>query len=293
MSLKAQLLELAELAGHAGTRPTDTLLPGVMFIRGEVPRHQLAAVYEPIIGFTVQGTKTISIGEETIHAPAPSYYVIPTETPATGLVHQGKNGAPYLSIGLRIKRDILISLLKDLPPHPGKEGFAACEATPEFVDAWVRMLRLLKNPAAIPGLAPAYEREILYHVLTGPQGWRLRQVALADGKAPGIHHAAQWIRAHFAEAIDVEPIARKWGMAVTTFHRQFKVATGLSPIQFQKQLRLLEARRLMAFEGMAAASAAFEVGYQSPSQFNREYTRFFGASPARDTAQLRAIEKAR
>jgi len=289
--------EIANLTLMADTRPTETPLPGVLIIRGEVPQHQLAAIYEPVIGFTVQGSKTISIGDVVIHANAPSYYVIPTDVPATGLVYQGRKGLAYLSLGLRINQRSLLNLLRDLPVDHHREnaapGFSACAATPEFVEAWLRMLRLMETPNDIPALAPVYEREILYRVLAGPQGWRLRQACLGNGRTPGIHRAIQWIRNNFTKPIDVKPIARKWGMAVTTFHRQFKNITGLSPIRFQKQLRLLEARRLLAFEGLSAANAAYQVGYESPSQFNREYARFFGAPPARDTARLRQIEFAR
>ncbi|MEN0059714.1 MAG: AraC family transcriptional regulator [Bdellovibrio sp.] len=291
-SVKDALREIEELTRDAGTEPMETTLPGVLIIKGEVPAHQLAAVYEPIIGFTLSGTKVISIGDEVIHATSPSYYVIPTDIPATGLVRQGVGGRPYLSAGLKINLASLLTLLKDLPQEPGVErdqSFSACTASPEFIEVWLRLFRLLKSPKDIPALFPAYEREILYHVLSGPQGWRLRQLCLLNGKTPGIHQAVKWIRNNFTKAIDIKPIAQKWGMGVTTFHRRFKLVTGLSPIQFQKQLRLLEARRLISYEGFAVASAAYEVGYQSASQFNREYTRFFGASPARDTAKLKNL----
>lgn len=299
MTIEDALREIDDLTKQASTRPTETALPGVLVIRGEVPAHQLTAVYEPVIGFTIHGTKVISIGDEVIRATAPSYYVIPTDIPATGLVRQGKGKTPYLSVGLRINPESLLSLLKDLPKEAEEHresksrGFAACVAEPEFIDAWLRMFRLLKTPKDIPALFPVYEREILYRVLLGPQGWRLRHLCFSKGRTSGIHQAVQWIRSNFAKPIDVKPIAAKWGMGVTTFHRQFKLVTGLSPIQFQKQLRLLEARRLLSFEGSSVATAAYQVGYQSASQFNREYTRFFGAPPARDTAKLRIIESAR
>lgn len=296
MGIQILLAEIAELTKEAGTRPLETILPGIQIIKGDVPGHQLAAVYEPVIGFTIQGEKIISIGDEVIHASAPAYYVIPTNVPATGFVRRGKGGLPYLSAGLRINPESLLALLKDIPhglPNVREQSFSACEATPEFVDAWLRMFRLLKSPRDIPALAPAYEREILYRVLLGPQGWRLRQTCLANGKSQGIYQVIRWIRSNFAKPIGIQPIAEKWGMGVTTFHRQFKLVTGLSPIQFQKQLRLLEARRLLTFERMAVATAAYQVGYQSASQFNREYARFFGSSPARDAEKLRLLEASR
>jgi AraC-like DNA-binding protein len=289
--MKAQLNEIAELAKHAATQPTETVLPGVLIIKGDVPQHQLAAIYEPMIGFVVQGGKTLSIGGHTFHLKAPSYFVIPAELPATGRVHQGPRGLPYLSVGLRLNQDSLADLLKDVPTDSGQDRdsdrFAACAATTEFVDAWVRLLRLLKTPRHIPALASVYEREILFRVLVGPEGWRLRELCRAGGKTLRLRQAIQRIRASYAESIDVKRVASKCGMGVTTFHRHFKQITGLSPIQFQKQLRLLEARKLLVYSGHSVSDAAFDVGYESASQFNREYSRFFGAPPARDASTLR------
>jgi AraC-like DNA-binding protein len=292
--MKDKLNEISELTINANTQPTETDLPGVWIIKGEVPQHQLAAIYEPMVGFVVQGSKTISIGDQIAQVKAPSYFVISTETPATGRVRQGPNGLPYLSVGLSLNKNSLADLLKDLPDdfHEGRVSgeFSACAATPDFIDAWLRMLRLLKSPQHIPALAPAYEREILYRVLLGPQGWRLRRLGFAGGKAPAVRQAVRWIRENFAESIDIKRIAAKSGMGVTTFHRQFKQITGLSPIQFQKQLRLLEARKLLVFNGHSVSEAAFKVGYESASQFNREYSRHFGAPPARDASRVRKIE---
>lgn len=292
-TMQDALNEIAQLTSKATSVPTQTELPGVLIIKGEVPEHQLAAIYEPMIGFVVQGRKTISIGEEVIDLKAPAYFVIPSELPATGRVHQGSNGLPYLSVGLRLNQNALLDLLKDFPKNHWNEKdfrkFSACAATADFVDPWLRMLRLLKTPEHIPALAPVYEREILYRVLLGPQGWRLRQVCFAGGKAPGIHQAIQWIRENYGKSIDIKRIAAKSAMGVTTFHRQFKQITGLSPIQFQKQLRLLQARKLLAFSGHSVSDAAFKVGYESASQFNREYSRLFGAPPARDASSIRQL----
>jgi AraC-like DNA-binding protein len=291
--MQDSLNEIARLTNNATSEPTATELPGVLIIKGEVPEHQLAAIYEPMIGFVVQGRKTISIGGGVIDLKAPAYFVIPTELPATGRVYQGSNGLPYLSVGLRLNHNALLDLLKDLPQDLWSENnsrkFSACAATADFVDVWLRMLRLLKTPEHIPALAPVYEREILYRVLLGPQGWRLRQLCFAGGKAPGIRQAVLWIRENYGKSIDIKRIAAKSAMGVTTFHRRFKQITGLSPLQFQKQLRLLQARKLLAFSGHSVSDAAFRVGYESASQFNREYSRFFGAPPARDASRLRQM----
>ena len=253
--IKYQLNEIAALTGFADTRPTATAVPGVLIIKGEVPQHQLAAVYEPMIGFVVQGGKTLSIGSQVVHLKAPSYFVVPTETPATGRVHQGKKGLPYLSVGLRLNHNSLLDLLKDVPNDLHGDAdciwFSACAATAEFIESWLRMLRLLNTPEHVAALAPVYEREILYRVLLGPQGWRLRRLCINNGKASGIRQAVRSIRENHAQPIDVKRLAARSGMGITTFHRQFKQITGLSPIQFQKQLRLLEARKLLAFGGLS------------------------------------------
>ena len=288
--------EIVELTMDAGTLPTETGIPGLVKIKGDVPQHQLAALYQPAIGLVVQGAKLLSVGGRKINIIGPSYFLVPMHVPVRGKVSDGPNGRSYLSLGLSLNHRLIQSLLRDLPAElipTGARILDACEASAEFVEPWLRMLRLLKSPVDIPALAPAYEREILYRVLVGPQGWYLRQLALTESTVSKIAETVQWLRSHFMEPILINEMARRAGMATTTFHRQFKFATGLSPIQFQKQLRLLEARNLIAFEGYAAANAAFEVGYQSPSQFNREYTRFFGAPPARDTSELRRIERGR
>src|ERR1700722_15801574 len=154
--MRDALNEIARLTDKATTAPTTTELPGVLIIKGEVPEHQLAAVYQPMIGFIVQGRKTISIGDDVIDLKAPAYFVVPTDLPATGHVHQGSNGLPYLSVGLRLNHNPLVYLLKDLPGNLLNEKdsvrFSACPATQEFVDSWLRMLRLLKTPEHIPAL---------------------------------------------------------------------------------------------------------------------------------------------
>ncbi len=289
--MQDQLTEIVQLTMAAQTTPTTTPLPGVLIIKGEVPEQQLAALYEPMIGLVVQGGKTLWIGDTTIELRAPSYFVIPTELPATGRVHQGANGLPYVSVGLYLNQDTLISLLNDLPEDLHKGGyptaFSACDATEDFLEAVLRMLRLLKTPEHIAALAPVYEREILYRVLIGPQGWRLARLCRAHGQGPGIQQAIQWIRENYTSTVEIHRLAEKASIAVTTFHRQFRQITGMTPIQFQKQLRLMEARKLLAFGGYRVAPAAYEVGYESASQFNREYARFFGAPPARDVARMK------
>jgi len=286
------LEQIKTLIRPAGTRPVDTGIPGLSMIQGDIPAHQLAALYVPIIGFTVHGTKTLSIGGRETPLRGPSYYVLPLHVPAVATVRPGRDGAPYMSLGLEIQQASLQRLLRDLPADRiprSSAPFAACAMDAELLEAWYRLLRLMRTPEDIPALAPVYEREILYRVLMGPQGRELWQLGMRESTVSRVGQVVRWFRTHYMHAVDVDELAEKAGMAVNTFHRQFRQATGLSPIQFQKQLRLLEARNLIAFEGYAVARAAYTVGYQSPSQFNREYSRFFGASPARDAEALHRI----
>jgi transcriptional regulator GlxA family with amidase domain len=162
-----------------------------------------------------------------------------------------------------------------------------CTVTPELLDAWLRLLRLMTRPTDIAALAPAYEREILYRVLQGPQGWMLRDIAAPDSALSQVRSAIQWIRKHYTEAVEVEQLARMTSMSVSAFHRHFKAVTAMSPIQFQKRIRLLQARQLLISQSVNASSVAYDIGYESASQFTREYARFFGAPPATDAAQIR------
>lgn len=289
--MKSVLQEIAALADGARVQPTETGIPGLVMIKGDVPAQQLAALYKPMIGFVVRGSKTMSIGGREIPLRAPCYFVLPTHVPATARVRAGRDGE-YLSLGLSLERESIQRLLKDVPsgpaPKPIRE-FSGCEAGPEFSESWLRLLRLRKTPRAIAALAPVYEREILFRVLDGPHGGRLRDFGLRTGPASGMTEVVHWIRKNYDRSLEIDELAGRACMAVTTFHRQFKRATGLSPIQFQKRLRLLEARNLLAFKDHTSSSAAYEVGYQSPTQFNREYARFFGAPPARDAAAFRRL----
>lgn len=196
----------------------------------------------------------------------------------------------YLAVSLTLDPTVLSTLLTDLPKpvsrHDNDPGFSVAAVTPELMDAWVRMLRLMGDPNAIAALAPAYEREILFRVLQGPHGWMLREIAAPDTAMARVNLAIQWIRREFAEPIRVEFLAQKAAMSVSAFHRHFKAVTTLSPLQYQKRVRLLQARMLMVTGSKNVTAAAFEVGYESPTQFSRDYARIFGLPPARDAGRI-------
>jgi AraC-like DNA-binding protein len=185
---------------------------------------------------------------------------------------------------------VLSTLLADLPKPAGRHdndpGFSVAATTPELMDAWVRMLRLMGKPDDIAALAPAYEREILFRVLQGPHGWMLREIAAPDTAMARVNQAIQWIRRDYAEPIRVERLAQRAAMSVSAFHRHFKAVTTLSPLQYQKRVRLLQARMLMVASAKSVTSAAFEVGYESATQFSRDYARVFGLPPARDAGRI-------
>lgn len=291
-----QLNELRALAAHAENRRTETGIPRVAMVQGEVPEHLLAAVYEPMINLILQGSKSMTVGDRTLRYDPATYFVMSIELPAVGKVHPAATGEPYLAVSLTLDPTILATLLADLPKPAERveqeSGFSVAAVTPELMDAWVRMLRLMEHAHDITALAPAYEREILYRVLQGPQGWMLREIAAPDTAMARVSLAIQWIRRDFAEPIRVDDLAERAAMSVSAFHRHFKAVTNLSPLQYQKRVRLLQARTLMVASAKSVTTAAFAVGYESPTQFSRDYARVFGLPPARDAARILARNRA-
>lgn len=288
--MEETLNELRALAAGALNRRTETGIPRVAMVQGEIPAHQLAAVYDPMINLILQGSKSMTVGERSLHYDPATYFVMSVELPAVGKVHPAASGEPYLAVSLTLDPAVLAPLLADLPEAAGAEraggAFSVAAVTPELLDAWVRMLRLMRRPQDIAALAPAYEREILYRVLQGPHGAMLRDIALPDSALARVQRAIAWIRREFASPLRIETLAEKAAMSASSFHRHFKAATALSPLQYQKRVRLMQARMLMVAQGASVTGAAFEVGYESATQFSREYARLFGLPPARDVARI-------
>jgi|UniRef100_UPI0035CB353B AraC-like DNA-binding protein len=289
--METPLDELRRLAAHAQNRRTETGIPRVAMVQGAIPEHQLAAVYDPMVNLILRGSKSMTIGDRTLHYDPATYFVMSIDLPAVGTIHSAPTGEPYLAVSLTIDPQVVGAMLADagpVTPVPSPEGFSVAAVTPELLDAWVRMLRLIARPADIAMLAPAYEREILYRVLQGPHAAMLRDIATPDTALSRIRLAIQWIRNNFTSPLRVEALADIAAMSASAFHRHFKAATAMSPLQFQKRIRLLQARMLLITGGQNAAAVAFDVGYESASQFSREYARFFGTPPARDGLTLRA-----
>jgi AraC-like DNA-binding protein len=285
-----QLNELRALAARAENRRTETGIPRVAMVQGEIPEHLLAAVYEPMINLILQGSKSMTIADRTLRYDPATYFVMSIELPAVGQVHPASSGEPYLAVSLTLDPTVLATLLADLPKpigHYDKEaGFSVAAVTPDLMDAWVRMLRLMTRPEEIAALAPVYEREILYRVLQGPHGWMLRDIAAPDSAMARVSLAIQYIRRDFAKPIRVETLAQQAAMSVSAFHRHFKAVTALSPLQYQKRVRLLQARTLLVANAKSVTRAAFEVGYESATQFSRDYARVFGLPPSQDAARI-------
>jgi AraC-like DNA-binding protein len=283
----AQLTELRRLTARAENRRTETGIPRVAMVRGQIPEHELAALYEPMLNLILQGSKTLVIGAQTLRYDPATYFLLSVDLPAMGTVHDGGPGQPYLSVALALDPQVIAALLTDAPAPVGSgSGFAVAAVTPQLLDAWIRMLRLMESPADIPALAPGFEREILYRVLQGPQGHILREIALPTSALSRVQTTIVWLRENFVLPLRIEELASHATMSESAFHRHFKAATGMSPLQFQKRIRLLRARSLLIAKTENAASVAFSVGYESASQFSREYTRMFGKPPATDAAQV-------
>ena len=279
--------ELRRLVMRAGNTWTDTGLPRVAMVRAEACADQ---VYPPMLHLVLQGSKTLSIGDQVSTYGPSSYFVVPVEVPATGQVHIDASGLPYLAISLTLDPAVIAIVLADeIKPGEGHGDlrFTPVQAPAELLDAWLRMLRLMDRPAEAAVLAPLVEREIVFRILQGPLRDTLVQMARPDGRLAHIRRATEWIRAHYTEPFRVEPLAAMSDMSVAAFYRHFKAITAMTPIQYQKRLRLLRARWLLLFDSLDATSIAFTVGYESASQFSREYARLFGLPPGRDAARFK------
>lgn len=285
--METPINELRAIVMRAGDKWTATGLPRVAMVRSEACADQ---VYEPMLHLVLQGTKSLSIGDQILHFVPATYFVVPVDLPALGQVCGDAPGATYLALSLTLDPVVIAAMLADLCEKDDKvesEAFAVSAATPELIDAWLRMMRLVDRPQEVALLAPMIEREILFRVLQGPQGDILRQIARTDSRLSQVRRAIDWIRLHFVEPFRVEPLAAMAGMSVAAFYRHFRAVTAMTPIQYQKQLRLLKARRQLLFEPHDAASVAFSVGYESASQFSREYARMFGMPPVRDVSRFK------
>ncbi|MEJ0050735.1 MAG: AraC family transcriptional regulator [Methylovirgula sp.] len=278
-------------ARHAEGRNKETAIPRVAIHKGCGPTQNSSALFEPKLCLVLQGAKQIMIGDQLLCYDSANYFIASVELPATGRIIEASPERPYLGLTLTLDWQNLAALIADTTERrePPGMGFCVSPVTPQLLDAWLRLMHLLETPDDIPVLAPLCEREILYRLLQGPQGGVLRQIVKADSRLSQIRRAAAWIRENYDQTLRIENLAALSGMSPASFHRHFKAATAMSPLQYQKMLRLQHARQMLIASG-DATRAAYTVGYESASQFSREYARMFGAPPARDAQRLRGGE---
>ncbi len=253
----------------------------------------LHGVSEPLLAILVQGKKEALLGEETYRYSAAQYLVVSVDLPLSAFIVEATPEQPYLGFKLNLDPrqlcDIITAQPSAIESQKGNSvrGLFVSTADAPLLDCALRLTRLLDTPQDIPILAPIIIREIYYRLLMGEQGEAVRQIATSGSNMQRIAEVVKLIKANFAQPMRVEELARQAKMSPSSFHHHFKEVTSMSPVQYQKQLRLLEARRLMLAENSDAANAAYQVGYESPSQFSREYSRLFGAPPIRDVERLR------
>ena len=267
----------------------ETAVPGLWLYRSSAPSAEHAVVYVPSLCVVAQGAKEVAVGGQAYRYDPAQSLLVSVDMPAVTRVADATADRPCLAARVPIDPAVVGELLADgseAPPGPPARGIGVIELDPRLLAAVGRLLGLLDAPREIAALGPLVLREIAFRLLTGPQGAKLRQIASAGAPAQRIARAVRWLREHFAEPLRVEDLAGHAGMSPSALHLHFKNVTALSPLQYQKRLRLQEARRLMIGEGLDAGEAAFRVGYESPSQFGREYRRLFGNSPRRDVASL-------
>ncbi|MCB2192891.1 MAG: AraC family transcriptional regulator [Deltaproteobacteria bacterium] len=275
-----------------GVNSLITAIPALTLHRWEAPTEPTSYVLEQSICLIAQGTKRVLLGEEEYTYDASSFLLTSLGLPLVANIIEASPEKPYLGLTLELDQRAIAQLMVDSDlPQPRTQqthrAMAIGEVTLPMLKAFQRLTDLLGRPEDIPILAPLVQKEILYYLLIGDQGPRLRQIAAAGSRSHQIARAIDWLRDNFSQKLRVDDLAAETGMSTSTFHHHFRALTAMSPLQFQKNLRLNEARSLMLTERMDAATAAFEVGYESPSQFNREYSRRFGAPPLRDIQKLR------
>lgn len=272
----------------------ETGIAPLHFIRSDAPTDVIHTVHKPGLCIVVQGRKQVQLWEESYVYDPLNYLVVSVTLPLAGQVTEASSEKPYFCIRLDIDPAEIAQLIADVSPIgvPSQQphrGLYLDKIDSSLLDAMLRLVRLLDVPSDIPALAPLALREIFYRLLKGQQGQRLHEIAITDTQTHRVTRAIEWLNNNYAEPLHIDELASYVNLSNSTLHHRFKAVTAMSPLQYQKQLRLQHARRLMISEGLDVSTAGFKVGYESPSQFSREYSRMFGAPPSRDIAKLRSF----
>ena len=281
--------QISRIVSEDGSRE---VLPGLFLARSSRPSESLNTVYAPAFCFIAKGRKRALLGEEVFRYDPGHYLLFTVDLPLIFQIEEATPDEPYLGLRLDLDPPLVASVLME-SGIKFKKGDARAKAMdvhsidPSLLDAVVRLVRLEQEPESRNVLAPLIVKEIIYRLLAGGQGARLGHL-LASGDTQRISRAIGHLREHFDEPLKIDDVARQFGMSVSGFHHHFKSVTAMSPLQFQKQIRLQEARRLMLGDALDAASAAFRVGYEDPSYFSRDYKKLFGSPPQRDIVSLRS-----
>ncbi|MEK1929709.1 MAG: AraC family transcriptional regulator [Pararhizobium sp.] len=275
-----------------GVHPTA--IPRVFLIRVSRPTTPLHVLHAPAVCIVAQGEKQVMLADRIYRYDRSRYLTVSVDLPLVGQIVTATAEKPYLCFRIDLDPVLLSEILiaagqtQNEETHPASSGLILNDATPDLIETAVRLMRLLDSPRDIAMLSPLIERELLYRLLVSPQGGQLRQIAHGESRLQQVNVAIGWIRRNFDKPLRIEDMAEQARMSASSFHQHFKDVTAMSPLQYQKQLRLQEARRLILGQALDAATAANTVGYESPSQFSREYARLFGAPPLRDIARLKA-----
>ncbi|SFL50144.1 AraC-type DNA-binding protein [Paenibacillus sp. 1_12] len=270
-----------------------TAIPTLFFIRRSKLTGPSYGVYKPSLCIVVQGAKEVWLAQERFKYDPADYLIASVDLPVTAQVTEASSDIPYLGFRLEFTASEILEVLSDskiriTPKGNAERAMFVGEMELPIMDSILRLARLLDNPKDIPFLAPIYTKEILFRLLQGQYGVALAQIAMEGSCTYGIRDAIEQISNNYDKPLRIEELAEIASMSISSFHRHFKEVTAMSPIQFQKQLRLQVARRLLLTESADAADVAFRVGYESPSQFSREYSRMFGFPPRQDIKRLRA-----
>lgn len=275
---------------------TETDVPRVHILRSVTPTEAVPILHKPAVCFVAQGRKQTTLADQAYLYEPMKFLIVSVDLPIAGQILEASPETPYLCLRLDLEPAAIADVITAAVPgglrnEEPQRGIAVSDVPTQLLDAVVRLAELLESGRESDRavLAPLAEREILYRLLLGEQGDRLRQIAMAESKLNQINRAITIIKNQYDRALKIEDVAAQVHMSVSSFHQHFKTVTAMSPLQYQKQVRLQEARRLMIAQALDAASAGFSVGYESPSQFSREYARMFGLPPKKDVEKMKSM----